>query len=388
MPWAAGRGEREIVPQSGKEEGNQEKSMKFVDEYRDAQKARLLLQEISYQTKQPVRLMEVCGTHTVAIARFGLRKLLPQNIDLVSGPGCPVCVTSQGDLDKAIAMAQFPQTIITTFGDMMRVPGSNSNLTAERAAGRQVRVVYSPLDALHIAQENPDYKVIFLGVGFETTAPTVAATLLAAREKGLKNFEILSLHKTIPLALKALLNLGEIKLNGFLLPGHVSAIIGSQPYEFLAREYGLACVISGFEPVDILHSILLLLRQINMGQPQVEIQYRRGVHREGNWQALRIMDEVFEPADVEWRGLGVIPGTGLKLRKEWAEFDAALKNDLSLPAVVENKACRCGHVLRGVLRPRECPLFAKECHPQKPMGPCMVSAEGSCGAAFKYELSG
>lgn len=370
-----------------KEEGA-EKSMKFIDEYRDAHKAHLLLQEINYQAKKPVRLMEVCGTHTVAIARFGLRKLLPKNIELISGPGCPVCVTSQGDLDKAIAMAQLPQTIIATFGDMMRVPGSNSTLTAERAAGRQVRVVYSPLDALQIAQENPDCKVIFLGVGFETTAPTVAATLLTARQRGVKNFEVLSLHKTIPLALRTLLNLGEIKLNGFLLPGHVSAIIGSQPYEFLAKEYGLACVISGFEPVDILHSIFLLLRQINMGQPQVEIQYRRGVPREGNLRAQEVMQEVFEPVDAEWRGLGSIPATGLKLRKEWADFDAALKNEIYPPAVAENKTCRCGHILRGVLRPHECPLFAKECHPQKPMGPCMVSAEGSCGAAFKYEISG
>lgn len=362
--------------------------MKFIDEYRDNEKARLLLQEIYQQAKQPVRLMEVCGTHTVAIARFGLRKLLPQNIELVSGPGCPVCVTSQRDLDKAIAMAQLPRTIIATFGDMMRVPGSNSTLTEERAAGRKVRVVYSPLDALQAAQENLDHKVIFLGVGFETTAPTVAATLLAARQKDIKNFEVLSLHKTIPYALKSLLNLGEIKLNGFLLPGHVSTIIGSQPYEFLAREYGLACVISGFEPVDILQSILLLLRQINMGQPQVEIQYRRGVRPEGNGQAQKIMRQVFEPADVEWRGLGFIPETGLKLRQEWAEFDAALKNNINLPEVAENTACRCGHVLRGVLRPTACPLFAKECNPQKPRGPCMVSSEGSCGAAFKYELSG
>ncbi|MGC8809200.1 MAG: hydrogenase formation protein HypD [bacterium] len=360
--------------------------MKFIDEYRDSEKAQLVLKEIYQQAKQPVRLMEVCGTHTVSIARFGLRKLLPQNIELVSGPGCPVCVTSQRDLDKAIALAQLPQTIITTFGDMMRVPGSNSTLTEERAAGRKVRVVYSPLDALLVAQENRDHKVIFLGVGFETTAPTVAATLLAARQKNIKNFEVLSLHKTIPHALKALLDLGEIKLNGFLLPGHVSAIIGAKPYEFLAREYGLACVISGFEPLDILQSILLLLRQINMGQPQIEIQYRRGVRAEGNQPAQEVMREVFEPADVEWRGLGMIPHTGLKLRKEWAEFDAALKNSVHLPEVAENKACRCGDVLRGVIRPAACPLFAKECNPQKPMGPCMVSSEGSCGAAFKYEL--
>lgn len=360
--------------------------MKFIDEYRDAEKARRLVKEIVQQATQPVRIMEVCGTHTVAIARFGLRKLLPQNIELISGPGCPVCVTSQRDLDKAIAAAKLRQTIIATFGDMMRVPGSNSTLTKEKAAGRQVQVVYSPLDALQMAQENPDRKVIFLGVGFETTAPTVAATVLAARQKNIKNFEVLSLHKTIPLALKALLNLGEIKLNGFLLPGHVSAIIGSRPYEFLAKEYGLACVISGFEPLDILQSLLLLLRQINLAQPRVEIQYRRGVQREGNLQARKIMEEIFEPADGEWRGLGWIPGTGLKFRSAWADFDAEQKNNIDLPPSAENKACRCGDVLRGIMRPAACPLFAQACTPQNPLGPCMVSSEGSCGAAFKYEL--
>ncbi len=362
--------------------------MKFIDEYRDPEKVRALVQEIGHEAKKPVRLMEVCGTHTVAIARFGLRKLLPENIELVSGPGCPVCVTSQGDLDRAIALAQLPHTIIATFGDMMRVPGSNSTLSAEKAAGRSVQVVYSPLDALQIAQRNPNNKVIFLGVGFETTAPLVAATLLEARQRGVKNFEVLSLHKTIPLALKALVNLGEIRLNGFLLPGHVSAIIGCQPYAFLAQEFGLACVISGFEPLDILYSVLLLLRQINKGRPEVEIQYRRGVRPEGNLSAQKIMQEVFSPADVNWRGLGTIPSTGLKLREEWAEFDAAQKNSIVLPEVMENRACRCGHVLRGLLKPAACPLFAQECTPQNPKGPCMVSSEGSCAAVYKYELPG
>ncbi len=360
--------------------------MKFIDEYRDPEKVKALVQEIGHEAKKPVRLMEVCGTHTVVIARFGLRKLLPENIELVSGPGCPVCVTSQGDIDKAIALAQLPQTIMATFGDMMRVPGSISTLAAEKAAGRSVQVVYSPLDALQIAQRNPNNKVIFLGVGFETTAPLVAATLLEARQRGIKNFEVLSLHKTIPLALRALVNLGEIRLNGFLLPGHVSAIIGCQPYKFLAQEHGLACVISGFEPLDILYSVLLLLRQINKGRPEVEIQYRRGVRPEGNLAAQKVMQEVFTPADVDWRGLGSIPNTGLKLREEWAEFDAAQKNTIILPEVMENRACRCGHVLRGLLKPDACPLFARECNPQNPRGPCMVSSEGSCAAAYKYEL--
>jgi hydrogenase expression/formation protein HypD len=328
--------------------------------------------------------MEVCGTHTVSIARYGLRKALPETIELISGPGCPVCVTSNGDLDKAISLARIPGAAIATFGDMVRVPGSDSSLALERAAGRDVRVVYSPLDGLKMAEENPQLRVIFLGVGFETTAPTVAATALEAKNRGLKNFFIFSAHKTVPKALKALLDLGEIKLDGFLLPGHVSAIIGSLPYEFLAEHYALACVISGFEPLDILQSVLMLARQVKSRRPRVEIQYKRGVRPQGNPKAMEIMAQAFEPSDVEWRGLGLIPGTGLALRKEFAELDASRAFDIRGALARESNGCRCGDVLRGLIRPEGCALFGNVCAPQKPVGPCMVSFEGSCAAAYKY----
>jgi hydrogenase expression/formation protein HypD len=359
--------------------------MKFIDEYRDGEKARQVLEEIHRQAMEPVRLMEVCGTHTVSIARYGLRQVLPPSIELISGPGCPVCVTANSDLDKAISMARIPDALVATFGDMMRVPGSYSTLALEKAAGREVRIIYSPRDALQMAQSNPERKVIFLGVGFETTAPTVAATILEAKKHGIENFWIFSAHKTVPWALKALLDSGEIKLNGFLLPGHVSAIIGSHPYRFLAEEYGQACVISGFEPLDILQSILMLVRQVKKKAPAVEIQYRRGVDPGGNPRALQVMEEVFETVDAEWRGLGFIKKTGLALRQELAEFDACRRFALPIPPVRENRACRCGDVLRGSLRPQQCPLFAMVCSPKNPVGPCMVSSEGSCAAAYKYD---
>ena len=358
--------------------------MKFIDEYRDGEKTRPIIDEIHRLADRPVRLMEVCGTHTVSIARYGLRKALPETIELISGPGCPVCVTANVDLDKAISLARIPGAAVATFGDMVRVPGSDSSLAMERASGRDVRVVYSPLDGLKIAEEKPHLKVIFLGVGFETTAPTVAATALEARNRGLKNFFIFSAHKTVPKALKALLDLGEIKLDGFLLPGHVSVIIGSRPYEFLAEQYGLACVISGFEPLDILQSVLMLVRQAKSRRPRVEIQYKRGVKPEGNPRALEIMERAFEPSDVEWRGLGLIPGTGLTLREEFGDLDASRAFDIQVPSSREIKGCRCGDVLRGLIRPEECGLFARVCTHQNPVGPCMVSFEGSCAAAYKY----
>ena len=359
--------------------------MKFIDEYRDGAKARPIIEEIRRLADRPVKLMEVCGTHTVSIARYGLRKVLPETIELISGPGCPVCVTSNRDIDQAIGLARIPGAIVATFGDMMRVPGSDSTLALERANGRDVRVVYSPLDGLKMAEENPQAKIIFLGVGFETTAPTIAATILEARRCGRKNFWVFSAHKTVPSALRALLNLGEIRLDGFLLPGHVSAIIGSRPYQFLAAEYGLAGVISGFEPLDILQSVLMLVQQLKNHRPRVEIQYRRGVNPDGNPRAREIMESVFEPSDVEWRGLGQIPGSGLGLREELAGFDASRSFGLRLLPPHEAPGCRCGEVLRGVIRPQACNLFARVCSPQNPVGPCMVSFEGSCAAAYKYE---
>jgi len=359
--------------------------MKFIDEFRDGEKAKPLIEEIHRLADRPIRLMEVCGTHTVSIARYGIRKILPETIDLVSGPGCPVCVTSNRDLDKAISLAQVPEAVILTFGDMVRVPGSFSTLAAERAKGRDVRVVYSPLDGLNMAEKEEKHPFIFLGVGFETTAPTVAATIQEAQKRNVKNFFVFSAHKTVPGALKTLLTSGELKLDGFLLPGHVSAITGSYPFAFLPRDFGLAAVISGFEPIDILQSILLLIRQVKNHQPRIEIQYRRGVQPQGNPRALEIMGQVFEPVDAEWRGLGRIPQSGLALRTEFSAMDAARVFDLPLPESKDPEGCRCGEVLRGILRPPECALFAKVCNPQNPIGPCMVSFEGSCAAAFKYE---
>ncbi len=360
--------------------------MKFIDEYRDGEKARPIIEEIHRLADQPLKLMEVCGTHTVSIARYGLRSILPETIQLISGPGCPVCVTSNSDLDKAISLARIPGAAVATFGDMVRVPGSESTLALERAGGRDVRVVYSPLDALQMAKEAPQTKIIFLGVGFETTAPAVAATILEAKKHGLKNFFVFSAHKTVPLALKALLELGEIKLDGFLLPGHVSAIIGSRPYEFLANQYSLACAIAGFEPLDILQAVLMLVRQVRGHEPSIEIQYKRGVNPRGNKTALEMMARVFEPVDVEWRGLGQIPGTGLALGREFKDLDAASIFDLPATVTKQARGCRCGEVLRGMIRPAECPLFGRVCNPQNPVGPCMVSFEGSCAAAYKYSL--
>ncbi len=360
--------------------------MRYLDEFRGPEQIAALLREIRRITRRPFRFMEVCGTHTMAIARWGLKRLLPEEIELVSGPGCPVCVTANPDIDRAIALADIPEAIIATFGDLMRVPGSLSSLSGQRARGRDIRVVYSPLDALFLAEEFPKNKVIFIAVGFETTAPTLAATIKEAYVRGLANFYALSLHKTVPPALATLLDLGEIKLDGFILPGHVSAVIGSKPYEFIPKDHGLGCVITGFEPADILQAILLLVRQANALAPRVEIQYRRGVNPAGNRIAREIMAEVFAPAPGLWRGLGMIPESGLELRDRWASFDGGRTFPVELPQAKESPGCHCGEVLRGLISPRECPLYGRLCTPEEPHGPCMVSTEGSCAAAWKEEI--
>ncbi|WP_051585928.1 hydrogenase formation protein HypD [Caldanaerobius polysaccharolyticus] len=326
----------------------------------------------------PIVFMEVCGTHTMSIARAGIRQMLPDNIRMISGPGCPVCVTSARDIDYAISFASLPDVILTTFGDMVRVPGSQTSLSQMRARGCDVRVVYSVYDALDMALENPSKQVVFEGVGFETTAPSVADAIMRAKKENIKNFSVLSLHKTVPEALKALLNLGEVKIDGFLLPGHVSAIIGVKPYEFLPAQYGVGGVISGFQPEDILLSIAAMLKQLKDG-PKIQNQYSRVVREEGNVEALKAMEEVFEPCDARWRGIGVIRGSGLIIKPEYAEFDATKRFDLKVPDSEEPAGCRCGDVLRGVIEPEQCPLFARRCTPDTPVGPCMVSSEGSCG---------
>ncbi|MCB2189143.1 MAG: hydrogenase formation protein HypD [Deltaproteobacteria bacterium] len=358
--------------------------MKHVDEYRDPALARELAQRLREESSRPVRFMELCGTHTMAIARHGITGLLPPTVELISGPGCPVCVTSGGEIDRMVELARRPEVVVATFGDMVRVPGTVGSLALERARGAAVEVVYSPLDAVDLAAGRPDRQVVFLGIGFETTAPTVAAAGLTARQRGLANFSFLSAHKLLPPALAALLTGPELGIDGFLCPGHVTTVIGSQVYEPAARDFGKACVVSGFEPVDILASLLMLVRQVEAGRPRVEIQYGRAVHPQGNPAAVALMNQLFRPADAPWRGLGVIPASGLVLAEEFADLDAARRFDLPLVEKGEPAGCRCGEVLRGLIRPPECRLFAKVCDPGQPVGPCMVSSEGTCAAWYKY----
>ncbi len=359
--------------------------MKYVTEYRDSVIAEKMVEEIKKLSRTKVNLMEVCGTHTVAISKHGLRKVMPETITLLSGPGCPVCVTANRDIDKAIALAQEQGVILATFGDMMKVPGSYTNLSALKAEGADIRVVYSTLDALQIAEKNPQKKIIFFAVGFETTAPTVAEAVLKARDMKLENFYITSVHKVIPPAMRALLNLGEVRLHGFICPGHVSVIIGSQPYQFVADEYGISCVISGFEPLDILQTIYMLVKHVEEGVAKVEIQYKRTVRPSGNTLAMELLYKIFETCDADWRGIGVIPGSGLKLKEEFSDIDADQVFSPKLPPTKEHKGCSCGEVLRGVKFPYQCKLYAKACTPEKPIGPCMVSTEGACAAYYRYD---
>jgi hydrogenase expression/formation protein HypD len=358
--------------------------MKYISEFRDPVLAKRLIDKINQSSTKPAKLMEVCGTHTVAIAKHGLRHVMPPTVTLLSGPGCPVCVTANEDVDMAIEIARQPGVIMTTFGDMMKVPGSYSSLAREKADGRDIRVIYSTLDAIELAKQTPDRIIVFLAVGFETTAPTIAAALLQAEREGVENFMVHVVHKTVPLALKALIEAKDVEVGGFILPGHVSTIIGSKPYEFIARDYGTPCVIAGFEPVDVLQTIHMLVDQIEKGEAKVEIQYRRGVMPQGNTVALETLDRVFEPSDAVWRGIGLIPGTGLALREEYARFDAERHFGVVGPPVREIKGCQCGEVLRGVKFPYECRLFGSACTPEDPVGPCMVSSEGSCAAYYRY----
>jgi hydrogenase expression/formation protein HypD len=333
---------------------------------------------------RPLTLMEVCGTHTMAIYRHGLPSLLPEAVRLISGPGCPVCVTSQGQIDQIIALARQPGVTIGTFGDMIRVPGSESSLEHERARGADVRVLYAPTDALSLAAEQPSREVILIGIGFETTAPTVAATVAEARRHNVRNLSLVSACKRIPPALDALLASGDLTIDGLICPGHVSVIIGSDAYKPLVERYRLACVVAGFEPDEVLDAIAALVRQAAEGRIEVENRYATWVRPDGNRRALEMLDEVFAPATARWRGLGVIGQSGLALRESWRDFDAAERFNIEEREVAEPPGCRCGDVLRGQLTPLACPLFAGACTPEHPVGPCMVSTEGSCSAAFRY----
>jgi len=342
------------------------------------------IHELAARLGRSVNLMEVCGTHTMAAFRAGLRTLLPPTVRLISGPGCPVCVTEAGYIDAALELARQPGIIVATFGDLMRVPGSVSSLERERAVGADVRVVYSPLDALLLAQQNPSKRLVFCGVGFETTAPTVGATIQRAARAGTRNFSVLCAHKTIPRAMDALVRAGEIRIDGFLCPGHVSVIIGAATYRFLAEQHGVPCVISGFEPEDMLQSVVMLLAQLVEGRPTVQIQYTRSVNEHGNRAAQALLHEVFEECDANWRGLGTITGSGLAIRAKYAAYDTERVFGIQVRHTEAHPGCRCGEVLRGVLFPPECPLFGQVCTPANPVGPCMVSAEGACAAYYHF----
>jgi hydrogenase expression/formation protein HypD len=358
--------------------------------FRDPKIARGFLERIETLSKdvdQQLTLMEVCGTHTMAIHQYGLRDLVPKNIRLVSGPGCPVCVTPIDYIDHAIALCHLPQITIATFGDMVRVPGSSTSLLEEKARGADVRILYSPLDAVKLAVENPKRQIVFLGVGFETTTPTIAGAVLEAAKQQLDNFSVLCAHKTMPAPMAALTTDKDLQIDGYICPAHVSAIIGIDAYRPLTEDFNTPCVVTGFEPLDILQGIAMLMTQIHSGIYKIENQYRRFVKTAGNTKAQSLSAEIFEPCDANWRGIGLIPHSGLNIREKYAKFNAALKFKVEIEEPQEPKGCCCGEILKGKLTPQQCPLFGKRCTPENPVGACMVSSEGTCAAAYKYAVS-
>ncbi len=359
-------------------------TIRHMEEYRDPEISRSLIEHIRILSQRNIRLMEVCGTHTMSIFRNGIRSVLPETVTLLSGPGCPVCVTDQSEIDAFIRIAGIENMIVTTFGDLMRVPGTGSSLEKERAQGRDIRMVYSTMDALQIAQKHPEKKVVFLGVGFETTAPTVAAAVLSAKEMNLDNFLVFSAHKKVIPALYALGKMEQIRVDGFLLPGHVSVIIGTDAYLPFFETHRIPCVIAGFEPADILQAVFRLISQIETDSPALENAYPRAVTSQGNTKALEIMDRVFAPADAIWRGMGMIPQSGMKFRSEFEHFDAQKVLNIEMKPAAEPKGCACGLVITGQVIPPDCPLYKRKCTPMNPVGPCMVSSEGTCAAYYRY----
>ena len=353
----------------------------------DPELCQALLRRLEDLLDRPMRFMEVCGTHTVSIFRGGLRTILREQVTHLTGPGCPVCVTHDREVAAFLKLAEQPNVIIATFGDLMRVPGPDGrSLKHAQADGARVSVIYSPLDALTLAADNPDATVVFLGVGFETTAPAVAATVLAAEQRKLDNFAVFSCHKLVPPALAALLGDPDNGIDAFLLPGHVSTVLGLSPFRFVAEDWKRPAIVAGFEPADILDALCRMARQYREGEFKVENAYPRAVNDDGNPKARAILSQVFRTADALWRGLGVIPGSGLALAPAYQRFDALARLGLSLPETKPLPGCRCGEVLKGKMPPNECPLFGKVCTPANPVGPCMVSTEGSCSAYFKYGL--
>ncbi len=360
--------------------------MKFVDEYRDAELIQRTAREIARLSPQrQLTFMEICGGNTHTIYKYGIVDILPATIDLVHGPGCPVCVLPMGRIDDALAIARTEGVIFTTFGDMMRVPGSQGSLLDVKAQGADVRFVYSPLDALKLARQNPERQVVFFAIGFETTAPSTAVTLLRAQAEKIKNFSIFCNHVTIVPALQAILDAPDLRIDGFIGPGHVSMIIGIHPYEFIARDYHRPVVVSGFEPLDIVQSVYMLTKQMSEGRAEVENQYSRVVRPEGNPGALQAIERTMEVRSFfEWRGMGTIPQSALKLRAEFADWDAELRFAVPGIRVADPKACQCGEVLKGAIKPWECQVFGTSCTPETPIGTCMVSSEGACAAYYNF----
>ncbi len=366
--------------------------MKYVDEFQDPVAARALVERIealaarlAERRARPLQLMEVCGGHTHTICKYGIEAMLPKSIELIHGPGCPVCVLPMGRVDDCVALAEQPEVIFTTFGDAMRVPGSKKSLLDARADGADVRMVYSPLDALKLAREHPARQVIFFAIGFETTMPSSAFTVLQAQAEGIANFSVFCNHITIVPTIKAVLDSPELMLDGFLGPGHVSMVVGNRPYAFIAQRYGKPIVVAGFEPLDILQSIWMLLRQLDEGRCEVENQYGRAVRHAGNPQSLAAIARVFELREFfEWRGLGSIDHSGVRLRAEFAAFDAERRFAVPNLRIADPKACQCGEVLKGVIKPRQCKVFGSACTPQTPLGALMVSSEGACAAEFSH----
>lgn len=358
--------------------------MKYITEYRDAKRVRELLDEIRRITTRPWRLMEVCGGQTHSIIRHGIDQLLPDGVEMIHGPGCPVCVTPQELIDQAIAIASLPDTIMVSFGDMLRVPGSQKDLFQVKAQGGDVRVVYSPLECIKIAQDNPGKDVVFFGVGFETTAPANAMAVHQARQLGIPNFSMLVSHVRVPPVLDALLSSDDVEVQGFLLAGHVCAVMGFWEYHPLVARYGVPMVVTGFEPLDVVQGILMAVRQLEEGRAVVENAYARAVVEAGNGPAQAIINTVFEDCDRNWRGIGNIPGSGWKLREDYAPYDAALRFAVGHIQTQESPLCHAGEVLKGVMKPNECPAFGKECTPRKPLGAPMVSSEGACAAYYNF----
>jgi hydrogenase expression/formation protein HypD len=359
-------------------------TLKYVEEFRDPLISQRLVDQIKKISRKEIRLMEVCGTHTMAIFRSGIRSILPKTIQLISGPGCPVCVTAQKEIDAFLSLALRDEVIVTTFGDLMRVPGTRSSLQKERARGRDIRMVYSTFDALDVAQKNPGKIVVFLGVGFETTIPTIAASILSAKQMNIDNYAVFCAHKRVPPALDALMQMKSVNIDGFLLPGHVSVIIGMNAYQTIVAKYHIPAVIAGFEPTDILQAVYMLVEQVETGKVRLANAYQRAVSDEGNTKAQKMMEDVFEMIDTSWRGIGIIPKSGLKIRNEYAAFDAEKVFEITVRETEAPKGCVCGEILTGLKTPPDCSLFRKICTPMDPVGPCMVSSEGVCAAYYRY----